>query len=376
MKIAIDLHGLGGAGTGLTRYAHGLLSHWLADSRHEYRIFAPAAHRSCYADIPRGGHARWHWAGAWSERALTDLAWHHSAFPLTLSDCDVLFTAVDRRLPAWSPVPVVGTVHDLAPFAMAEKYGASRDTFNRRVLPSLMRRADRLIAVSQATADDLIRHLGLGADRVSVVPNGIEVARFATCPAGATDAVRQRLGLTRPFALYPGRLEHPGKNHVGAIAAAVAAGVDLVCVGRPWMQVEVIRAAAATHPGRIHLIGWLPDEDLVALYHAAVALLFTSRHEGFGLPVLEAFAAGLPVICSQVAALVEVAGDAALTAHPEDVAGFAGHLSRLLSEPQAAIDLIAKGRRRVAEFSWARAAADTLAVIERTGLSRRCAATR
>jgi glycosyltransferase involved in cell wall biosynthesis len=365
MRIAIDLHGLGGPGTGLTRYAQGLLRYWLADPRHAYRIFAPAADRACYVDLPSGAGIRWHWSGSWSTRALSDLAWHHTAFPLALQGCAVLFTAVDRRLLAWSPIPVVGTVHDLAPFALAEKYGASRDAFNRRVLPALIRRADHLIAVSQATADDLVRHLALGPGRVSVVPNGIEAGRFATCAAATVAAVRQRLGLTRPFVLYPGRLEHPGKNHVAAIAACVAAGVDLVCVGRPWMQVEVIQAAAAAHPERIHLIGWLPDDDLVALYHGATALLFTSRHEGFGLPVLEAFAAGLPVVCSRVTALVEVAGVAALTAEPDDVAGFAAHLATLREQPQRAAELIALGRQRLERFSWRQAATATLAVLER-----------
>jgi glycosyltransferase involved in cell wall biosynthesis len=364
MKIAVDLHGLGGPGTGLTRYAHGLLRHWLAEDRHRFRIFCPAGHRACYADLPGGDHVHWHWAGGWSERALWDLAWHHTGFPATaLAGCDVLFTAVDRRLPAWSPIPVVGTVHDLAPFALAGKYGQSRDVFNRRVLPALMRRAHRLIAVSHATAADLARHLAINADRVTVVPNGIEAARFATCPAARIAAVRARLGLYRPFALYPGRLEHPGKNHIGAIAAAMAAGVDLVCVGRPWMQVEAIRAAAAAHPGRVHLIGWLPDDDLVALYHGAVALLFPSRHEGFGLPVLEAFAAGCPVVCSTAGALPEVAGDAALLADPDDHPAFTAHLRRIIDEPECAAALRARGRARVAAFTWVTSARATLRVI-------------
>jgi glycosyltransferase involved in cell wall biosynthesis len=257
----------------------------------------------------------------------------------------------------------VGTVHDLAPFALAGKYGQSRDVFNRRVLPALMRRAHRLIAVSHATAADLARHLAINADRVTVVPNGIEAARFATCPAARIAAVRARLGLYRPFALYPGRLEHPGKNHIGAIAAAMAAGVDLVCVGRPWMQVEAIRAAAAAHPGRVHLIGWLPDDDLVALYHGAVALLFPSRHEGFGLPVLEAFAAGCPVVCSTAGALPEVAGDAALLADPDDHPAFTAHLRRIIDEPECAAALRARGRARVAAFTWVTSARATLRVI-------------
>jgi glycosyltransferase involved in cell wall biosynthesis len=178
-------------------------------------------------------------------------------------------------------------------------------------------------------------------------------------------ALRTRLGLEGPFFLYVGTLE-PRKNLPLLLRAferlGARAGVHLALAGpRGWLD-EPIVAAAARLGERVRLLGPVPPADLAALYAAAEVFVFPSRYEGFGLPPLEAMAAGTPVVAARASCLPEVLGDAALFVEPDDEAGLAEALGQLLDDPALRTELRQRGLARAAGFSWERTAAETLAV--------------
>jgi len=285
---------------------------------------------------------------------------------LALDGADVYFApnffpprrhgAAQRRL--------VVTVHDLAfrrlPHTVQRE---TLDNLERLLLPTLAA-ADAIIAVSQATADDLRELLGVSARRIHVVHEGVDAA--FTVPAGALPA-----GVPARFLLFVSTLE-PRKNLAGLLAGferAVADGYpgDLVLIGRWGWRTEAARRAVADSPvrGRIHHLDSLDRPALNAVLRRAEALLFPSLLEGFGLPVLEAMACGLPVITSNRSSLPEVAGDAALYVDPDDPASIAAAIVRLAGQPALRDALIEAGHRRAALFSWERAAAATASVLRR-----------
>jgi glycosyltransferase involved in cell wall biosynthesis len=229
--------------------------------------------------------------------------------------------------------------------------------------PLAARLAGRIITLSHASARDLTRLLGVPLDKVVVVPAAPrDVFRRAPDPC-AVEEVQERYGR---FFLSVGMLA-PQKNleRILRAFAQVSDGTTrLVLAGRPAGAYAdaILRplARALDVAGRVVFADAPDDETLRALYHAAVALIYPSLGEGFGLPIVEAMACGCPVITSNVSSMPEVAGDAALLVDPRAVAALAGALERLLAAPAARADLAARGRARAALFTWDAAACQTL----------------
>ncbi len=259
---------------------------------------------------------------------------------------------------------LVPTVHDLAFLRLPQT--VQRETLDnlRRHLPGVLNAADALIAVSSATSADLERLGGVSARRIHVIHEGVDPAILAgngTLPAG----------LPPRYLLFVSTLE-PRKNVVRLLEAfeqAVAAGYPgaLVLVGRWGWHTEAAQAALARSPvrERIRHLDYLDRKVLSAVLRAAEALVFPSLLEGFGLPVLEAMACGVPVIISRAASLPEVAGGAALYVDPTRVADIAGAIVRLTGDPQLAACLAAAGRARAARFCWDDAARASATVFRR-----------
>ncbi len=282
-------------------------------------------------------------------------------------------------MPLFLSCPSVITVHDII-FTLHPEWFPWRARISFAALaPWSARRAHRVLTVSECTRRDLATRYGLHASRVTVVPLAADPAYPPRTPA-EVGRVAGRLGLTPPYLLHLGSL-HPRRN-IGRLLdafAEVAGGrpeVQLVLAGRveaPWTTIDPMIAARGLE-GRVVHIGYAREEDLPALVSGAAALVFPSLYEGFGLPVLEAMACGTPVITSNVSALPEVAGDAALLVDPGSREAIVAAMRSILDEPRLRERLIEAGLRRASGFSWRRTAEGTLAayraVLARPGRSR------
>lgn len=274
--------------------------------------------------------------------------------------------------------PRLLTCHDLIPTRYPEHYAdlaeggaAGRRALDRRRWGS----AAHVIAISQATADDLMRLLGVPASRITVVYNGVKLERWSAAPGVADATLRERYELgERRLLVYAGDADWR-KNASGMLKALERArrlepraDYALTWAGklsaeRRQRVLELARELGVEDS--VKLLGFVPDEDLAALYRQAHATLFVSRAEGFGYPVLEAMACGSPVITSNVSSLVEVAGDVAVTVDPEDAEQIAQAVVAVEQSAEARSQRTTRGRQWVARFSCERQAQETLAVYER-----------
>jgi glycosyltransferase involved in cell wall biosynthesis len=276
-------------------------------------------------------------------------------------------------------VPTVAVVHDLANLHVPGKYDALRMAYLRWVMLGALRSADVIVAVSGATRADLVHALGPRHD-VRVVGNGVDTRRFVPRPPGDPEvaAARARAGLPGPYLLYPSRLEHPGKNHLRLLRAFAASGLArthvLALSGADWGAGPAIQAERARLGlgDAVRLLGWISDRDMPALVAAAAAVIMAGLHEGFGLPALEALAAGRRVAVSSTGALPEVVGELGVLFDPLDEGSIARALGRAV-EPSP--EIATAGPRWAAARSWERTAAGLLDAC-REAIRRRSAAPR
>ncbi len=272
--------------------------------------------------------------------------------------------------PALAGVPAIVTVHDLILERFPE-YAPSRllRLGYRATAAVTLRRAAAIVAVSDATRADLEDRYPFTRGRTHVIHNGVApgFTTTATADAPRIAAVHERYGLPDRFVLAVGA-GRPHKNLpvlLEAIAMGGDGGPDAVIVGDPDPRFPDDVGAATKALGlrhRVHRVPFVAEEDMASLYAMAEALVFPSLVEGFGLPILEAMAAGTPVIASDTSVMPEVAGDAALYFAPDDPSALAAHLRDLAARPDLASRLRAAGLARVAAFTWDRAARSTLAL--------------
>jgi glycosyltransferase involved in cell wall biosynthesis len=232
-------------------------------------------------------------------------------------------------------------------------------------------RATRLIAISQATAADLRNFYGVASNRIRVIYEGVDPSFRPVRDAGERLATLRTYGLgQRPFFLAVGTLQ-PRKN-LGTLLDAfrrflevTECDAELVLAGRPgWDATALERRIAELDLGnRVKRLGFVADDDLPALYGAALAYVQPSLYEGFGLTVLEAMACGTPVVASNTSSLPEVVGEGGLLVDPGDPGAMADALVALAANPELRDQLAEAGRTRAVSFTWTRCARETLAVL-------------
>lgn len=290
--------------------------------------------------------------------------------PLARRHGVTLMHSLASTAPLWGPFRRVVTIHDLIYARFPEAHSGLRDKGMRVLVPAAARTSHRVIADSQSTREDLVSLLGLDAGRIDVVPLG-----FGSAPAGAAPpdpVTRRRLDLGERRVVLSLSAKRPHKNLsrlIGALARIPAERRPvLVIPGYPtWHEHELWEAADRLGVrDDLRMPGWVSGEELEGLWQVADAFIFPSLYEGFGLPVLEAMARGVPVACSRASSLPEVAGDAALMFDPAREAEIAAALERLLGDRALAEDLRSRGRVRVREFTWERSARLTLETYRRT----------
>jgi len=381
MKVGLSTSMIQRGRTGIAQYVFALTKALLdSPEAPELTLFVLAGDRPHFTFAE--GLARFELVPESCRPAVRNIAWHQLRLPGRVRELglDVLHVPSYRRLLWPRPCALVSTIHDLAPFQVAEKYDAKRMFYGRAVVPQLVRRQDEIIVPSVHTAREVGRFLGFPGDRLTVVPHGVEAGRFFPADREvAREAVAVRHGLDRPFFFYVSRLEHPGKNHVRLIEAFSAfkarTGLPhlLALAGSDWAGTETIHAAAARSPYRedIRFLGYVPDESLAGLYRAALAAVHPSLYEGFGFPPVEAMACGCPVLTTHGGALAEVCGEAGLIVNPEDVFGMASGLGQLAADERLRQQLIEVGLRNAARFDWQTCAAKTCEVYRRAVARRR-----
>jgi glycosyltransferase involved in cell wall biosynthesis len=362
MRIAIDANVLEGAWGGIPKYLSRIAGELISGGD---RVDLLANTRRL--DHPLAGA---HEVGV---RVKGTPVWRNAFLPLwsARARADVLW-APESVLPRWSPVPTVTTVHDLASLRFPEIKPQRHVQLFETTVKRSVRGATRTIAVSQTTADDVERFYGVGADRVRVVPNGVD-GRFAPGDReAARAAVRDRWGVAAPFVLHVGSLE-PRKGvgvlvEAAAIAAATGAEWRVVLAGSPGFQGERIEAAARAS-GACDLLGPVGEEELLDLLRAAGACAAPALYEGFGIAPLEAMACGTPaVIAADSGGLEEVSGPAAIVVAERTPEAWQAALERALERPPA---LVERGLAHAAKFRWPAVAAQTRAVLTEAAESSR-----
>jgi len=271
-------------------------------------------------------------------------------------------------VPLLLPKPLVVTVHDVIHlFYPPRERRLLALTYLRLVMRSALRRARRVITVSRASRRDLIALFGADSERLIVVPNGADELLASRPPAAEIEAVKATYGLRPPLVLAVGN-DKAHKNLDLVLRAFHLARRrhrlpgQLVFVGGPDPDHPLASRAARLGLGdRVRCLGRVPFHDLRCLYHLAAVLLHVALYEGFGLPVLEAMQAGLPVITSNVGAMREVGEGAARLVNPLDVDEIAGALEQVLVDDPLRRRMVDAGRRRAESLTWARAVEGTVA---------------
>jgi glycosyltransferase involved in cell wall biosynthesis len=290
--------------------------------------------------------------------------------PLAMRAGVDLVHSLASTAPLWGRFRRVVTVHDLIYARFPEAHAGIRDKGMRVLVPQAARRSHRVIADSMSTRDDLVEMLGVPPARIDVVPLGLGGVKRAEPLSERETRTRFELGERRVVLSLSAKRPH--KNLLALIGALARIPVErrplLVLPGYPtWHEAELReRADADGVAADVRLLGWLSGEELEGLWALAEAFVFPSLYEGFGLPVLEAMARGVPVACSNASSLPEVAGEAALLFDPHDESTIATSLERLLDDRTLCEQLQARGLSRVAEFTWERTARLTLESYRRT----------
>lgn len=373
-RIGIDYTSAVRQHAGIGRYTRGLIGA-LAEADHTRQYVIYSAGRAA-RDVP--------WPANFDVRALPvsdrhmAIVWQRLRLPIPVEAIVgrvSVFHSPDFVLPPVWGARTVLTVHDLSFLRLPECSSPQLLAYLMGAVPRSIARADMILADSESTRRDLIELLKVPEDRIAVVYPGVE-ERFRP-EIGAEDATRRaRYALERPYVLGVGTLQ-PRKNYARLIRAfgRLVRAHDLphqlvIAGGAGWLFDDVTATIAELGLNdRVRVLGFVPDDDLPALYRGADVFAFPSLYEGFGIPVLEAMGCGTPVVTSDVSSLPEAAGDAALQVPPNDVDALADALWRALSDAVLREDLRARGLTQVRRFTWKQAAKDLIRIYQRVAPS-------
>ena len=368
MRIGLDLRPFLKRETGVGLYLKNLLFHLAAiDRDDEYFLFSSSL-RDRFDRTKLPPFARMTFRDALVPVKLLNLMWHRTGQPAL----DVFF---GRRMDlTHSATPLIlptrgkkiVTVHDLFYMDFPDRAEGEAGTDFLRGTRSSLRRADGILTFSLYTKAQIVTRFDIPEKKVKVVPHGLDPRFLEDIQTAELDGVSMRLGLPREFLLFVGTLE-PRKNLPRLVEALKIVHlsfrkIPLVLAGPEGRDVKEIRKVIAGLGLEEWVVftGYLSQEDIRCLYRLACALVFPSLCEGFGFPILEAMASGLPVAVSRNSALPEVAGEAALYFDGEDPEQIAARIVEILDQAALRAELGEKGRKRAEGFRWETAAAETL----------------
>ncbi len=309
--------------------------------------------------------------GLLDHRRMTIL-WHRLQAPLPIqmfAGCADVLHAPDFSLPPSVGSRTVVTIHDLAFMTHPECAVPSLRAYLHRVVPRAIAKANHIVAVSQATANDLTNLLDVDPRKITVIHLGVDPAMRRVEEAAKQSAAIERYGLRTPFVLAVGTIE-PRKNYARlieafSIARAKPGGpAQLVIAGRNGWLYDDVYAAVDQHgvSDAVRFLDYVSDDDLPTLYSLASVVAMPSLTEGFGIPVVEAMACGAPVVASAGGSLPEVVGGAGVLVPPMDVSALAEAITQVVSDVPLRERLVALGYERARQFNWDDAARQHVAV--------------
>lgn len=361
MIVGIDARAAAEVPAGRGRLVRELLAALDAlDTPHRFRLFC----REPWNGVELGPRFQW------APMDLPDPLWHARAAFEANRSCDAFFST-NSYLTAWMlRVPTAVLVHDLIAFLAHAPVNKRSARIERATIRPAIRRAGSLICYSRSTERDLIHFFPLATGRTAVIPLAAEKRFHRKRSATELDAITRRFGVaTDGFVFATGTLE-PRKNLARLIRAHSELPPDLrdrhpllIAGPRGWEERAIIDAAHGSE--HVKLAGFVSDEDLAGLYAACAVFAYPSLYEGFGLPVLEAMAAGAAVVTSDASSLPEVGGSDVVYVQPEDEGSISQALEQLLRTPHERAALGERARRRAAGFSWDQVAEGMLGELEK-----------
>jgi len=388
MRIGIDYTAAAHQRAGIGRYTRELITTLLAlESPHQYTLFAAIGglDTECWkleTGRLRASNTQYpalsikHRASSIKFRTLPisddwlARLWHRARLPIPVEtitgSLDVFYSPDFVLPPTRRSTRTLLTVHDLSFLRYPETFVPKLRRYLEHAVPRSIARADLVLADSAHTRSDLTSLFDVPPDKVQVLYGGVH-PRFQPQPEPEeTERIRARYSLgEQPYVPRVGTIQ-PRKNYVRLIQAFARlqtrrpADLQLVIAGgRGWLHQDIF-AEAEKHGDRAHILGFVNEADLPALYRNAALFAFPSLYEGFGFPVLEAMACGVPVVCSDASSLPEVAGDAALLVNPLDTGALSEAMARALEDADLRQEMIARGLARATRFTWERAARQLL----------------
>lgn len=362
-NIAIDARKLSDFGIGT--YIRNLITALSElDPENQYVLFAGQQGSQELWDLPDNFRLVVERSPSYSVRELIALSWR--LFRLRVD----LYHSTHYVLPAVVPCRAVVTIHDIIHLLYPEFLPSPLAFFYaQRMIRRSLSRGDRIIAVSQNTKTDLMDYFKVDGRKIRVVYSGVTDRYRQRLPAAEVSAWLEEFGVDQPYLLFVGNPK-PHKNLDNVVKAYARAleifdfEADLVCVGdRDGLEFKIRQRAEQTGlTDRIKLVGHVPEEALPALYQGAMLFVFPTLYEGFGLPVIEAMASGVPVVTSNTSALREIAEGYGHLVNPLDVEEIARAIAQCMADTEHRQALIKLGLKRADDFQWDRTAEKTLEV--------------
>jgi glycosyltransferase involved in cell wall biosynthesis len=363
MRFAVDAHAMGRHLTGNEVYIRSLL-HAFAEIDRRSEFFAYVSEHGAERWVPQRFQVR-----RVSANPYARLGWDLSR--LIRADSPDLIH-VQYTAPLLTSTPTIVTVHDVSFIEHPEYFPPMRRAQLRLTVAATVKRAARILTVSEFSRDAILRAYDIPAEKVTVIPNAANPVFRVIGRERAQQAVRHRLHFEAPFILSVGDLQ-PRKNHIGLIAAFSKLLTDhpqlkqhLVLTGKETWFTPKVREAALNSgfAARIHFTGFVSDSDLLELYNACDCFAFPSFYEGFGLPILEAMACGRAVACSNTSAMPEVADGAGLLFDPYRTEEITRALKDILLDAELRGRMERLGQQRASTFTWKKSAQATLEVYK------------
>ena len=283
-----------------------------------------------------------------------------------------LIHSTDQLIPIQLKKPLIATIMDVIPLShpqFIKSYSRYIKTF---IWKKLTQRADRIITISEFSKNEIAKYLNFSFDQIDVIPLGVDQRYFDLLDTKEKNHTLEKLGLTKPFFLALGSVQ-PRKNLKRILAAhaqlprGLAQDYPLVIAGKfAWDDGEILSdIQVATNEGRCIWLKYVSEAEKISLLQSATGLIFASLYEGFGLPIIEAFASNLPVIVSNSTAMPEVAGGAALMVNPLSLDEIRSALIELIENPSTVARLQAAGLARAKQFSWQETAKQTISSYQK-----------